>query len=366
MNMAANMLGLANAATPFGLKAMQELDKLNENKGTATNEMAQFLAINTSNLALLPTGIIGLRASLDSVAAASIILPTIVATSVSTCVAIVVSKTLCGMKRFRIEPRAEEIEAKAESEGTPQTQEEITTPDLPEQDCKRPLAGKRLWLLSITVALMTLVLGYAVLESVYGTPTVMVGIKTALGGLPSHGEGWKSSLRSIAAQWPLPLLIAMISFVGLSRRVKIYDCVVEGGKAGFDIALRIIPYLVAILVAVGMLRASGAIELLARSLEPLTSLIGMPAEALPMALMRSLSGSGAYGIAAEIMKTHGPDSLVGQIVSTMQGSTETTFYVLALYFGVVQVKRTRHTLIACLCADAAGLFAAVWAVHVFT
>jgi spore maturation protein SpmB len=141
--------------------------------------------------------------------------------------------------------------------------------------------------------------------------------------------------------------------------------VVEGGKEGFEVAIRIIPFLVAMLVAVGMLRASGAIDALALLLDPLTRFVGLPAEALPMALLRPLSGSGAFGVAAEVMQTHGADSLVGQIVSTMQGSTETTFYVIALYFGVVQVRRIRHTLVACLIAEAAGVLAAVWAVRLF-
>ncbi|MEM6732353.1 MAG: nucleoside recognition domain-containing protein, partial [Myxococcota bacterium] len=135
---------------------------------------------------------------------------------------------------------------------------------------------------------------------------------------------------------------------------------VEGGKEGFQVALRIIPFLVAMLVAVGMLRASGAVDLMVAGLSPITSLIGMPAETLPMALVRTLSGSGAFAVAAEIMQVHGPDSLIGNMVSTMQGSSDTTFYVLAVYFGVAGIKNTRHTLPSCLAADAAGALAAVW------
>jgi len=139
---------------------------------------------------------------------------------------------------------------------------------------------------------------------------------------------------------------------------------VEGAKEGFQVAVRIIPYLVAILVAVGMFRASGALDFLVRGLTPITSLIGMPGEALPMALLRPLSGSGAYGVMAEIMQVHGPDSFIGYLVSTFQGSTETTFYVLAVYFGAVHVKIARHALPACLLADLAGILAAVGICHI--
>jgi spore maturation protein SpmB len=177
---------------------------------------------------------------------------------------------------------------------------------------------------------------------------------------PLEGTGWRAALKGVSATWPLPVVIIALTAVGMLKGIKVYDAVVEGGKEGFQIALRIIPYLVAILVVVGMLRASGALDLMAAALSPLTDLVGMPAETLPMALLRPLTGNGAFAFAAETMKTHGPDSLIGNIVSTMQGSTETTFYVLALYYGVVGVRRTRHTLYPCLAADIAGLLAAVW------
>jgi len=147
------------------------------------------------------------------------------------------------------------------------------------------------------------------------------------------------------------------------RGVRVYDSLVEGAKQGFQVALRIIPYLVAILVLVGMFRASGGLGLLVSVVSPITSLIGMPAEALPMAILRPLTGSGAFGVAAEAMKTYGPDSLIGYMVSTFQGSTETTFYVLAVYFGAIGIKETRHTVPACLLADVAGITAAVFIVN---
>ena len=157
----------------------------------------------------------------------------------------------------------------------------------------------------------------------------------------------------------LPALVAGLTLYGWQRGVRVYESLVAGAKQGFDVALRIIPYLVAILVAIGMFRAAGGIEWLVLLLTPFTSLIGMPAEALPMAVLRPLTGSGAFGVMAEAMNTHGPDSLVGYMVSTFQGSTETTFYTLAVYFGAIGIVRTRHALPACLLADIAGILAAV-------
>ncbi|MEM1009119.1 MAG: spore maturation protein, partial [Myxococcota bacterium] len=151
-----------------------------------------------------------------------------------------------------------------------------------------------------------------------------------------------------------------ILWVGVLRGVKVYDCLVAGAREGFDVAIRIIPFLVAILVAIGMFRASGALDFMIAGLRPLTAWIGMPAEVLPMALLRPMSGSGAFGVMSETMKVHGPDSLIGMMVSTFQGSTETTFYVLAVYFGAVQIKAGRHTLWACLLADSVGILAGVW------
>ena len=164
--------------------------------------------------------------------------------------------------------------------------------------------------------------------------------------------------------WVLPALIASLVLFGWARGVKVYESLVEGAKEGFRVAVRIIPYLVAILVMVGMFRASGGLDLLVRFVGPVTGKIGMPAEALPVAILRPLSGSGSLGLVAEILKTHGPDSFIGYMVSTIYGSTETTFYVLAVYFGAVGIRKTRHTLPACLLADVAGILAAVFMVNI--
>lgn len=173
------------------------------------------------------------------------------------------------------------------------------------------------------------------------------------------GDFFRAALELVST-WAIPTLLFVIPVVGFFKKVKVYECFVEGAKEGFNVAIRIIPFLVAILFAIGMFRASGAMDLFVQIISPLTNLIGMPAEALPLALMRPLSGSGSLGLATEIMKTHGPDSFLGRLVSTMYGSTETTFYVLAVYFGAVGVKKIRHALTVGLIADVAGLIAAVF------
>lgn len=165
---------------------------------------------------------------------------------------------------------------------------------------------------------------------------------------------------SIAA---IPALVLFVVVYGAIKKVKIYEAFVEGAKEGFNVGVRIIPYLVAMIVAIGVFRAGGAMEILAWLLTPVTSLIGMPAEAIPMALMRPLSGSGALGVMSEIINAHGPDSFIGRLVSTMMGSGETTFYVLAVYFGSVSVSKTRHAVPAGLVADLVSVLASVWLVN---
>ncbi len=168
---------------------------------------------------------------------------------------------------------------------------------------------------------------------------------------------------SVISLVAIPLVLLVFLGWGLVKKVKVYEVFVEGAKDGFNTAIRIIPYLVAMLAAIGIFRASGALELLIAVLTPVTSLIGMPPETLPMALMRPLSGSGSLGIMTELMNVHGPDSLIGIMASTMYGSSETTFYVLAVYFGAVGVKNTRHAVPTGLIADLAGMLAAVWIVN---
>lgn len=327
MNMAANALGLGNAATPMGIKAMQELEKLSVEKGTATNAMCLFLAINTSSVTLLPLGVITVRAAANATSPSAILIPSLIATFCSTLVAIFASKLLSGKERV-LSP--EHLPNEKESSA----QEEYYTTDL----VKPGQAGRIfIWLMILSF------LGGIVYQLVHNPGSLSLSADTL----------------NTVSNWLIPVLISTLLIFGYFKGVKIYETVTDGAKEGFNTAIRIIPFMVAIFVAIGMFRASGAMDILITVLSPITSLIGMPAEALAMALMRPLSGSGAFGMMSEIVG-HAPDSFLSFLVSTMQGSTETTFYVLAVYFGSVGIKRTRHALPAALCADAAGILAAVF------
>ncbi len=323
MNFSANLLGLGNAATPFGIRAMQELDKLNPEKGTATNAMALFLAINTSSITLLPTGVIALRASVGSADPGGILPTTLFATICSTTVAIVTAKLL---QRYWPAPKT----AASAAPAAERTAENGDTPD-PDLVQNTESGAYPAWV----------------------SWCVLLGIAALAPIIVLHGK--------TISPWIIPVLMLGLLTFGLARKVAVYEVFVEGAKDGFQVALRIIPYLVAILVAVGMFRASGAMDLLIVPLGSLTGPLGLPADALPMAILRPLSGSGAYGVMAEILQNPaiGPDSYTGYLVSTFQGSTETTFYVLAVYFGAVQIRRVRHALAAALSADFAGIIAAV-------
>jgi len=161
------------------------------------------------------------------------------------------------------------------------------------------------------------------------------------------------------SRWAIPVLLVVIPLVGVIRKVKVYDVFVDGAKEGFEVAVRIIPFLVGILVAIGMFRGSGAMDLLTNALKPVTSAVGFPAELFPLAILRTLTGSGSLAFATDLVKTHGPDSLIGRMAATMFGSSETTFYVLAVYFGAVGVKRTRHAVPAALIGDIVAALATV-------
>jgi spore maturation protein SpmA/spore maturation protein SpmB len=331
LNISANALGLGNAATPFGIRAMQELDKLNPFKGTASNSMVLFLAINTSGVTLLPTGMIALRASAGSLDPAAILPTTLFATACSTLFAI--AAAFYFRRFFPLPTTVPVTQAAAVEQARPTTETETQTAS--EQNL--PDDPDRAYPLWVSMAALVSILALIPLSIVYG---------------------------SVISPWILPgLMMGFLAF-GVLRKVPVYETFIEGAKDGFQVALRIIPYLVGILVAVGMFRASGALDILVNSIGRWTSALGMPAEALPMALLRPLSGSGAYGVAASIMNDPavGPDSYTGLLVSTLQGSTETTFYVLAVYFGAVQVKRIRHALLTALGADLVAVVAAVIAV----
>ena len=329
MNMAANALGLGNAATPMGLKAMAELNKLNPSPGTATPAMCLFLAINTSSVTLLPLGVITVRASAGATNPAAILLPSIIATIISTAVAIIASKILA--RRSLLTPVESPLEV-TEEQGETTLDETAKTELIPPGLIGNIVFG------GLIVAFLAVVF-YRL--SVRGLPYIFTMV-------------FVSNL----SNWLIPMLICLFLLFGYFRGVKVYEVLTEGAKEGFEIAIRIIPFLVAIFVAIGMFRASGALDILTAIVSPLTSLITLPPEALPMALIRPLSGSGSFGLMSEIVKND-PDSFLSFLVSTMQGSTETTFYVMAVYFGSIGIVRTSYTLPAALCADAAGMLASL-------
>ncbi len=342
MNMASNVLGLGNAATPFGIKAMEELDRLNRHKGTATNAMCLFLAINTSSVTLLPLGAIAVRAGAGAADPAGILLPSILATTCSTIVAIVAAGTLARRSRKRLGEEEEETLTNKERDGSDLINQDGNTAlvePLPAQGWRRFLMPAYL------IAFLVGVVFHFIIN---------------LNSNTGPGEFFLKELPT----WMIPFLMGILILYGLSRKVPVYESVCEGAKEGFDVALRIIPFLVAILVAIAIFRASGALAFLIGLVEPLTTFIGMPADTLPMALIRPLSGSGAFAVMSDLV-SRAPDSLSSFIVSIMQGSTETTFYVLAIYFGAVGVTRARHAVAAALLADLTGVLAAVFWGNIF-
>ena len=370
LNISANMLGLGNAATPFGLKAMVELNRLNRHPGTATNAMVLFLAINTSGVAVLPLGAVAMRAALGSNDAAGIIVPSILATMCSTLMGVIAVKILERLKAFAPpdlsdtpnEGTPQTGEGSAEQGDKAETKERKETKEASEIKKEEQIAG-----LSQANAIADTGAGVTT-----GKVRAAIVLIVWLACLFAVGRAIHAAeapilevVRTMLSGWLLPMLMLAIVSAGFARRVKVYEAFISGAKEAFQIAIQIIPFLIAILVSIGMFRASGAMDAVTNILGPVTRLVGMPPEVLPMALIRPLSGSGALAILTETMKTFGPDSLVGYTVSVMSGSTETTFYVLAVYFGAVGVKATRHTVPACLAADITGILAACWISRLF-
>jgi len=307
MNMAANMLGLDNAATPLGLKAMQELQTLNPSEDTASNDQILFLVINTSAVTVLPVTIFTYRAQLGAADPTDIFLPVIIATFCSTLVGLMVTAAFQKL---------------------------------------------RLW--------QPVVLAY-----LGGMAAVLAGVVTYFARLPQ--EAMESQL-SVTAN--LLIFTVVVGFFALAvrKRVNLYESFVDGAKEGFTTAVGIIPYLVAMLVAIGVFRASGALDLALDGVRAAVNGLGADArwvDGLPTALMKPLSGSGARGMLIETMTEHGADSFAGRLASVVQGSTETTFYVLAVYFGAVKIRKTRHAVACGLAADAAGIVAAILVSYLF-
>lgn len=328
LNLSANALGLGNAATPFGVKAMMELEKINPNPGVATHAMCLFLAINTSSVTLLPLGVMAVRAAAGASEPANIVFPTIFATTVSTTVAILAAKLL----------------ARGARDTMPAAAPPGRAPDPLEEEDNRPqpvYARPHPVFIFMIAACLLFILGAGAYHVFLSSPDAA------------------SALKDILSFWLIPILMLSLASYGLLKGIPVYESACEGAKEGFDVAVKIMPYLVLILVAIGMFRASGGFEAAAHLLNPLTSVVGFPAEVLPMAILRPLSGSGAFALMSEIV-SRAPDSFAAYLASTIQGSTETTFYVLAVYFGAAGIKNPRYAIWAALAADFAGIAASLF------
>jgi spore maturation protein SpmA len=307
MNLSATMLGLDNAATPMGLKAMREMQELNSEKDKASNSMILFLVLNTAGLTLIPISVMVYRAQLGAVNPADVFIPILLATFIAF------------------------------------------------------IAG----LISVAVVQKINLFNRVVLGTLGGLSALIGGIIYFLSGLPKEQIAQYSSF---AANFILFSIIISFITMALIRKVNVYDSFIEGAKEGFHVAVGIIPYLIAILVAIGMFRASGALTFLTDGIRWFVGLTGINTEfvdALPTALMKPLSGSGARGMMIETMKLHGADSFVGRLSSIIQGSTDTTFYIIAVYFGSVGIKNTRYAIVCGLFADAVGITAAILLGYLF-
>jgi spore maturation protein SpmA len=340
MNMAANMLGLGNAATPLGLRAMKDLESLNPRPGTATNAMCMFLAINTSSIQLIPATAMGILATAGSKNPAAIVGTAFLATIFSTLAAIVAAIFLARLGCFRLPP-VENRPQPSEPVSSIGGSVESTAPAEP-----APIAW---W-------------GWLVLAAYFILFLAAFMGWTRRGGVLSSGMSQSGPFAyavDLVSQMAIPFLLSFLPLYAALRCIPVYEEFVEGAKEGIQMALRILPYLVAILVAVGMFRAAGGIDALSGLLGPVLALVHFPPDLLPLALVRPFSGSGSLGIFTELVKQFGPDALITRMAGTLFGSTETTFYVLAVYFGSVGIRRTRHALAAGLIADAVGVIASV-------
>jgi spore maturation protein SpmA len=307
MNFAANMLGLDNAATPLGLKAMQELQELNPVKDTATNAQIMFLVLNTSGLTVIPISIMVYRAQAGAVNPSDVFLPILLATFLNSLAGLVI---VALVQKIRL--------------------------------------------------LDKVVLGYLLGLTLVIAATIWYFVR-----LPQEQV---QTISNLVANLILFGVISSFIILGLVRRINVYEAFIEGAKEGFSVAIRIIPYLVAILVAIGVLRASGALDFLVAGLGRVFAAMGLDTSfvpALPTALMKPLSGSGARGMMVDAMTTYGADSFVGRLASTLQGTSDTTFYILALYFGSVGIRKTRHAVACGLLADLVGIIAAISVAYLF-
>lgn len=380
MNIAANMLGLGNAATPLGLKAMGYLQELNPNKQSATNAMCMFLALNTAGFTLIPMGAIIYLSSGGVKDPYAVIAPTLIATACASITAVVVAKFLQRWPAFRMLPDDEPAPGAAvASEGKEEDKPAPAAPPFRVSPLRRVLLSLVCALFALGAAMQFVPQWRESVLRVTGLQSVVTAAETRAQEAKAHQaemnqakaasaasaetpvqdtSAWRHGLRSVSAlAIPLILLIAVVW--GLLKGVAVYEEMVEGAKEGFGVALRIMPFLVIMFAALTCFRESGALLLLQTLVRPVLDFVGFPVDLLPLAIMRPLSGSGSSGILNEIILHPSSTDLLRYTAAIMYGSTETTFYVLAVYFGSVNIRRSRHALAAGLSADVVGMCMAV-------
>jgi spore maturation protein SpmA len=342
MNMAANMLGLGNAATPLGLRAMRDLEALNPRPGIATNAMCTFLAINTASVQLIPTTAIAILVAAGSTRPTAIVGTALLATLCAAATAIIAVKLLEKLPLFAFsEPKAVSIRP-ATPDGD--ISDGAVATELPLVSKKPSWIGK--------ISMIGLLLFFAAIF------VGMVWPQLVQRPVVSEANAFVRSVNALSLL-AIPFLLSFFPVYAAARGVKVYEEFVEGAKEGFNVILRIIPFLVAMLVAIGMFKGAGGIDLLTRVLTPVLAPLHFPPDLLPLALMRPLSGSATLALLTDIVHRLGPENIVSLMAATIYGSTETTFYVAAVYFGSVGVKQTRHAIPAGLLSDLVGVIASV-------
>ena len=364
LNMAANMLGLGNAATPFGLRAMRDLESLNSRPGVASNAMCTFLAINTSSIQLVPATAIAILAAQGSTQPTAVLASALLASLTAAVTAIATVKILQRLPFFRINTLPSHPTLSAHREG--QTADAVN--DASNGFAPKPLTTVgRICLWGFAASFLLLLLAMLWPNLFEGplsllSPLLPKNAALSLPQLPAtlrHQSGLPKVLGAISLL-AVPFLLAFFALYAALRGVRVYEEFVTGAKDGWQVAMRVIPYLLAILVGVRMFREAGAIELVASALSPVLHPLGVQTDLLPLILVRPLSGSATTGLFTELVTRFGADSLIARTAATIYGSTETTFYVLAVYFGSVGIHKGRHALATGLVADATGALASIY------
>jgi spore maturation protein SpmA len=348
MNMAANMLGLGNAATPLGLRAMRDLEQLNPRPGVASNAMCTFLAINTASVQLIPATAIALLAAAGSTRPTAIVGTALLATLCAATVAITSVKLLEKLPFFRLPPIVGATGDPSRGVAAP-TPAAITNPGSGDNVIFVEPSGWRRVLPFLLVLFFLCLFVRLVFPDWFGFPA------------DPNAASQNTFVRTVntLSILAIPFLLSFFPVYAATRRIKVYEEFVEGAKEGFGVILKIIPFLVTMLVGIGMFKGAGGIDLLTRLLAPILTPLQFPPDLLPLALMRPLSGSATLALLTDIIHRLGPDNIVSLMAATIYGSTETTFYVAAVYFGSVNIKQTRHAIPAGLLGDLAGVIASV-------